>query len=29
MEDFKNSDISRGGLMYTGGGRKAKTEIPG
>jgi hypothetical protein len=27
MEDFKNSDISRGGLMYTGGGRKAKTEI--
>ena len=28
VENFKNSDISRGGLMYTGGVRKAKTEIP-
>ncbi len=28
MENFKNSGISRGGLMYTGGVRKAKTGIP-
>jgi hypothetical protein len=28
IKDFKNSGISRGGLIYTGGVRKSKTEIP-
>ena len=28
IKNFKNSGISRGGLVYTGGVWKAKTEIP-
>jgi len=28
MKKFKNSGISRGGLMYTGVARQGKLEIP-
>jgi len=28
IKNFKNSGISRGGVMYTGGVQKVKTEIP-